>query len=112
MQVIDPLTHYCWNMNVPSCIQWSNLFDYAGIEHIEEDTTEALPHSISATIEQQENKHPHLWHKRENYIYSWPRGKKSLEYYDELKKLVDFYKICFIKVIYFLSLFLAPFLYN
>lgn len=76
MQGIDPLAHYCHNMNVPSCIQWSNLFDDAGTQHIGEDTTETLPHSISATIEQQENKYPHLWHKRENYIYSGPGGKK------------------------------------
>jgi hypothetical protein len=37
---------------------------------------------------------------------------KSLEYYDELKKSEDFYKICFIKAPYFLNLFIIPFLYN
>lgn len=75
MQGIDPLTHYCKTMNVPSCMQWSNLFDCTGIEYVGEDITEALHHSISANIEQQENKHPHLWHKRENCIYSGA-GKK------------------------------------
>lgn len=82
------------------------------MEYVGEDITEALPHSISASIEQQENKHPHLWHKRENYIYSWDGKRKSLEYYDELKKLLDFCKICLIKLIHFLSLFVLPFLYN
>lgn len=111
MQGIDPFTHHCWNMNAPSCIQWSNLFDYTGIEHIGEDSTEALPHSISATIEQQENKHP-ICGTKEKIISIHGLGEKILEYYDELKKPVDFCKICFIKVFYFLSLFLVPFLYN
>lgn len=43
MQGIDPLTRYYWNMNAPSGVQWSNLFDCTGIEHIGEDTMKAHP---------------------------------------------------------------------
>lgn len=111
MQDIDLLTHYCWNVKAPSGLQWSNLFDYTGLEHIGEDITEAHSPQHFSYHSAVGNKHPHLCHKGENYIHFWP-GENVWNSMMNWRNQRVFYKISFIKAIYFLSLFLIPFLHN